>query len=680
MIQFENITWRNFLSYGNNLTSINLLNNNNNITLIIGENGSGKSILVDGISYSLFGKAYRKVNLADLINWDNGKNMEVSINFTKGKDKYKIIRGQKPNIFKIFKNDFNEGKELKFSNMDDQQNELEKNILGFDRKIFNQISLMSSRYYTSFLELTGPNQRVIIKELFDLNILIKINEITKEKIIKINEAKNKLENDKKNKEEKINLIEKELEEAKKFNGDIINNKELKKEKIKKEILNFNSEIEKLNEYINKWNPDINEQLIKNETLFFENNNEITKSEILKNHVWVEIKNKYQKDIDINNESVSKFEKERITLESEFDKSIALLNMSRDGEDLNKINKSLEFYNNNTICEICQSELKGEKIDKIKLEIQTSYNNLSENIKDKQIKIIKITDDYANTLKKIISKEKNLKEKKRNMNALIQKETDENIKSVSGKIDNLKNLNKILEKEINEQKERLNKYNEVKITNEKIKENIKSKEEELNEIDNIKLLDEKRLLDLISNEKIESNKINGEISKFNLSLSYLNIIIDMTSDSGIRRIVINKYLNLLNSKMKETLNLFEAGYNIEFNDEMDPKLYVRGKEINYESLSGGQRQRIDLAILFAFILFTRIKLIASTNILIFDEILDSSLDESGIDILISIFEKIAIENGYSIFVISHRDSNYNRFENVLKIEMNNNFSEIKKLID
>ena len=176
MIKFNSIFWKNFLSYSNVGTVLNL--DSKNLTLIVGTNGSGKSVLVDVIFYALFGKAYRKVKLGELVNRVNNKNLLVELEFCKGQNAYKIVRGQKPNVFEIYHNETL----LDPQRIKDTQKYLEENILHFDEKAFRQLCLMGSGYHIPFLKLAPAEQRKIVEQLFDLDVISDMKVVTKNKI------------------------------------------------------------------------------------------------------------------------------------------------------------------------------------------------------------------------------------------------------------------------------------------------------------------------------------------------------------------------------------------------------------------------------------------------------------------------------------------------------------------
>ena len=129
MIYFRNIKWQNFLSTGNSFTQIDFTRNRS--TLIVGENGSGKSTILDALSFALYGKPFRKINKPQLINSINQKGLEVVLEFSIGSKYYKVRRGIKPNIFEVYQNStlINQDAESK-----DYQEMFEKNILKLNHK------------------------------------------------------------------------------------------------------------------------------------------------------------------------------------------------------------------------------------------------------------------------------------------------------------------------------------------------------------------------------------------------------------------------------------------------------------------------------------------------------------------------------------------------------------------
>ena len=177
MILFENIRWKNFLSTGNQYTEINLCQNET--TLIVGTNGAGKSTVLDALTFSLFGKPFRKINKPQLINSTNEKDCKVEVELTIGTTEWKIVRGIKPNIFEIYR----DRKCLdQFSNANDQQKWLEQNVIKMNYKSFTQIVILGSSSFVPFMQLTANNRREVIEDLLDIKIFSSMNNIFKEKI------------------------------------------------------------------------------------------------------------------------------------------------------------------------------------------------------------------------------------------------------------------------------------------------------------------------------------------------------------------------------------------------------------------------------------------------------------------------------------------------------------------
>ena len=177
MILFEKVRWKNFLSTGNQYTELTFTDHNT--TLIVGTNGTGKSTVLDALTFSLFGKPFRKINKPQLINTVNEKDCKVEVEFSIGPISWKIIRGIKPNLFEIYKN----GEVLdQFSNVNDQQKWLEQNVIKMNYKSFTQIVILGSSTFVPFMQLSVNNRREVIEDLLDIKIFSSMNNLIKDKI------------------------------------------------------------------------------------------------------------------------------------------------------------------------------------------------------------------------------------------------------------------------------------------------------------------------------------------------------------------------------------------------------------------------------------------------------------------------------------------------------------------
>ena len=176
MIVFKTVRYKNFLSTGNTFTEIDLRKDKS--TLVVGQNGAGKSTMLDAISFSLFGKSHRNINKPQLVNSINNKHCVVEVEFTIGNNDYKVVRGIKPAVFEIWKNDtmINQSSHSK-----EYQKILEQNILKLNHKSFHQVVVLGSSSFIPFMQLSAANRRDVIEDLLDINVFSKMNILLKEK-------------------------------------------------------------------------------------------------------------------------------------------------------------------------------------------------------------------------------------------------------------------------------------------------------------------------------------------------------------------------------------------------------------------------------------------------------------------------------------------------------------------
>ena len=247
MIKFLKIRWKNFLSYGNTFTEIDLTKNKS--TLIIGQNGAGKSTMLDALSYALFAKPHRNIIKNQLPNSINQKNCVVEAEFSVGRSLYKIVRSIKPTKFEIWK----DGEMLNQSyHSKDYQKILEQNILKLNHKSFHQVVVLGSSSFIPFMQLAGWHRRDVIEDLLDINVFSKMNTLLKEKTGKLKEDLKSTDYDLEITKEKIDLQRKYIKEVEALSNDQIEEKETQIflhedmiENLQHENGNLSDEIEKL---------------------------------------------------------------------------------------------------------------------------------------------------------------------------------------------------------------------------------------------------------------------------------------------------------------------------------------------------------------------------------------------------------------------------------------------------
>ena len=322
MIKLKTVRWKNFLATGNTFLEVNL--DKDPMTLIVGKNGAGKSTLIDAITFSLFGKPFKKINKGQLINTVNEKELITEIEFSIGKTEWKVRRGIKPALFEIYSNGNIINQDAKST---DYQKYLEDKVLKLNFKSFTQIVVLGSASFVPFMQLSANDRRVIIEDILDIGIFSVMKNLLKDRSSSLKEELGEVEYDIKLLQEKISLHEKHLEEMK-AKTDTKRKSDLDKmEETQKEIAKLNDEIE--------------------------NHQDLVMS--------------LMKSIE---DSTTAYKKNR-----ELDKYKSQIN-----KNLKKLNKDKSFYEKNQICPTCQQDIlenfKKHKCDDISDDIEEMNDGLA----------------------------------------------------------------------------------------------------------------------------------------------------------------------------------------------------------------------------------------------------------------------------------------------------------------
>ena len=568
MIEFKTIKWKNFLSTGNNFTEVNL--NDHNKTLIIGENGAGKSTILDALCFGLFNKPFRKITKPQLINSVNLADCRVEIQFTIGKVDWQINRGMKPTVFEIYKN----GVQLNQSaSAAEQQKWFEQNVLKLNYKSFTQIVVLGSSTFVPFMQLPAAGRREVIEDILDIRIFSAMNTVLKDRIKENKEAVSEIDYS-------ISFLKDKVDVQKRF-------------------------IE-----------DLKKQGEDNVTLWQE---EITKLEldIKSSHLELE---RYMRDIDTMTHQMNDLPNPQKELDKLNEFHIKFRSKIKDMES------SIKFLTSNDVCPTCNQDITEE------------FKNY--NITSGKEKISKL----ESALEDIDSKEKTLTDSLNQRNT-IQKE----INQVQNKINNCFSA-------INW------KQNKVKETENQIQ-SIKSN------TDNVDREREKMktLIEQGKGQELQRRQISKRSTE-------LKIIADILKDGGVKSTIIRKYLPVMNTLINKHLQELEFYVNFNLDDTFNETIKSRFRdEFSYASFSEGEKMRIDLALLFTWREVAKLKNSVNTNILILDEIFDSSLDGNGTADFINILRTVT--DGNNVFVISHKeDMLHDKFDNVIQFKKVKNFSK------
>ena len=570
MIEFQKIRYKNFLSSGNYFTEIQL--NRDNDTLIVGQNGAGKSTILDALTFSLFGKPFRKINKGQLVNSVNEKDTKVEIEFAINKTKYKVLRGIKPNVFEIYK----DGKKLNEDcSANEQQKTLETQVLKLNYKSFTQIVILGSASFVPFMQLSAPHRREVIEDLLDIKVFSSMSDILKERIKVSKDSLKVLELKKESVADKIKMQKQFIRSIEEDGENDIREKQEKIVICDKESDEYQKKIEKL---------------------LLQTNN---KSEEIKTYT-------------ASTATIKQLNTFRTKIQTKYQTSVTESN----------------FFNKNTVCPTCTQNIEEafrvNKIDHLQEVLSKYETNLSE-------------------IEQAITKEEERERKFFKLSkeiTTLQNETSQ----LNVRVSNSIKLRKDLESEI---------------------QNITDKIENQN-AENLKLTEYKDNLKKILQDL---EKVKDEFEYFQQS----NILL---KDDGVKSGIIRKYLPLINQQVNDYLQRMDFFINFTLDEEFNENIQTPVHEkFSYASFSEGEKMRIDLSLLFTWREVARLKNSVATNLLIMDEVFDSSLDGFGTDEFLKIV-RFVIKDA-NVFIISHKNELYDKFNNCLEFEKVKGFSRLKK---
>jgi len=569
MIVFKKVRWKNFLSTGNAFTEMDLTASPT--TLIVGENGSGKSTMLDALTYVLYSKPFRKINKPQLINSVNNADLLVEVEFTVGSKEYKIIRGMKPNLFEIFV----DGKMLdQDSTVRDYQERLEKYILKLNYKSFTQIIVLGSSSFQPFMQLSASNRREVIEDLLDIGIFSTMNQLLRERVVETRMKLNRFEQDLKMTDERIDIQQKYIDDV----AEIQNNKI---EDTMKELDSVERQRSEL---------DLEIQLIKNRIAVLEP--DVDGIEVIR---------------------------ERLQKLKTMEKKIR--------SNLKKVDADIKFYDDNDNCPTCGQTLDYKHVQSILSEKQKQADEFRQGS-------IGISEEIHSTEKGVETKE------------IIEGEIQNHEISITNCANSTVALNKYINK-LNKDIEYLHQ--------------VRDKSD--GDLEKITKLNEERY------------RIIEAITELAEEQKYYHTMGDMLKDGGIKTQIIKQYLPVMNNLVNKYLTAMESYFNFTIDEQFNEIIKSRYRdEFSYASFSEGEKMRIDLALLFTWRSVAQLKNSANTNLLILDEVFDSSLDTNGTDEFLKLLQ--SLDSKSNVFVISHKgDTLYDKFDSTIKFEKIQNFSKV-----
>ena len=569
MILFDTIRWKNFLSTGDQWTEVKF--DEANSTLIIGQNGAGKSTILDALCFALFNKPFRKINKPQLVNSINEKGLKVEVCFSIGPDDYRVFRGIKPTVFEIYKNN-------KLVDQDaaakDTQKYLEQSVLKLNYKSFTQVVILGSSTFVPFMQLAAAHRREVIEDLLDIGIFSQMNTLLKDKVRAAQNSSSDCQHLLELSNQKLTSQKKLIDSLQQVNDKYLNEKE-----------------DKIN----------NNQLLINDT-----------------QKKLRAKNSDLESISFDEEEYTNIKNNVSTLKQ--DKAVKK-------SDLKRLIGDVKFFESHSDCPTCGQSIQDD-------------------FKEKQIE--SLSDQGSVITKKVWGIEKEID------SLLNQIETME---EKSSQLHEVRSEINILEREIVR----------LEFENLEIQKQLITHNENHQGIDDatshLKTLEE------------DHNRNVGQCASISRQIDEYQVVSSLLKDSGIKSQIIKKYIPVFNQLINKYLQSMDFYVNFTLDEEFNEVIKSRFRdEFSYASFSEGEKQKIDLALLFTWREVARMKNSVATNLLILDEVFDSSLDTEGTNELLKILRSLGNET--NVFVISHKgEILVDKFMRTLKFEKVNDFSKL-----
>ena len=557
------------MSSGNQFTSIRL--DENRDTLIVGANGSGKSTVLDALTFSLFGKPFRKVTKSQLLNSTNERDAKVEIEFDIGDVPYKVVRGIKPNIFEIYRHGRKTNEDC---SANEQQKTLENQILKLNYKSFTQIVILGSASFIPFMQLSAPHRREVIEDLLDIKVFTMMSDILKIQIKDSRDALRVLELKKESVADKIVMQKRFIKSIEDSGNDSIATKQNEIENCHTETEEYQRSVEDLIAKVNNKEKDIQQYTKSSST--------IKKLEKLKSKIQTK-------------ESNSSHE--------------------------------LDFFEAHSVCPTCTQN------------IEESFRvNRVEHLQGVLAKHQSSLDEITTAIE-------------------AEEEREQQFLKLQKEITTLSN-------EISQFNIRIANNNKRRGTLETEIQNITDK------IENRDTEDEK-----LTDYKNQLKDILLRLEETQDDFDYLSEGNQLLKDDGVKKRIIRKYLPLINKQVNDYLQRMDFYVNFMLDEDFNETVQTPVHEkFSYASFSEGEKMRIDLALLFTWREIARMKNSVVTNLLIMDEVFDSSLDEFGTEYFLKIVRYIITDA--NVFIISHKQDLYDKFNHCLEFTKEKGFSKLK----
>jgi DNA repair exonuclease SbcCD ATPase subunit len=679
-LTLKNITLRNFLSIGAVTQAVNF--DSKELTLILGENldlggdgarnGTGKTTLIQGLTYALFGSPINQIRKDNLINRTNGKGMMVTLEFNSNGIDYKIERGRRPNVLKFYVNsNLQETTDDAQGENKETQVEIEKSI-GMTADMFKHIVALNT-YSAPFLSLPGGDQRKIIEQLLGITLLSEKADLIKDKLrinketIQQEEFKVKaVEEANKRVQEQIdalkrrqNLWQKQHDEA--LNKLVADYDELSKIDIERELLShkdlavYNEKKKQLEQY---------QAILARQTAWLQKRDSdiaaLQKQYDTLSHINIDDELRAHYDLKVYN--AAKLELENL------DKTIKTLEASlkKDQALVTKLQEEIKTLEENK-CYACGQDFHDEnhasvitnKRDLLTIsegELAQTQNDLEKNKNSIYVLGEKPVTHYATETEAI----KHSSELERIQQQIATKNAEED--PYSDQLIGNDIVLPVMPVTIYDNEAEAVEHRTIVANLEK---SIATKAEESDPYSEQIADMEKQAL-----QEINFDRIN-ELTKYGEHLKFLQDLLT-SKDSFVRKKIIDQNLSYLNSRLTNYLDKIGLPHTVVFKNDLSVEITELGRELDFDNLSRGERNRLILGLSFAFRDVWE-NLYYPINTIFIDELIDSGMDTVGVENSMAILKDMSRRRNKSIWLVSHREELAGRVPQVLKVVKENGFT-------
>jgi DNA repair exonuclease SbcCD ATPase subunit len=690
MIKFKNLTVRNFMSVGNATQGINF--DRNDLTLVLGENldlggdgsrnGTGKTTIINALSYALYGNALSNIRKDNLVNKTNSKHMLVSLDFSVNGQEYRIERGRKPNVLRFFVNNEDKSSDDAQGDSRETQEAIER-VIGMSHDMFKHVLALNT-YTEPFLSLKANDQRAIIEQLLGITLLSeradRIKELNKQTKDAISQEEFRIRAE----QEANKRIEEQIESLRR-------RQTLWQSKYNSDLATLVAQYDDLSTV------DIALELAAHKDLAawsqLKQQKDSRDALVARQTAWQQ---KHDAEVQAADRAYS--DKNRISIETELANWAALAAHNQKSRDIAELQK--------LIARCVTDEAKEVKlVEKLRAEIAELQDH----------KCYACGQDFHDTNHESVltAKQKALQEASlqvlatntqwiEHTDALLKlgelgaapgthyKTEAEAIKH-SSQVDSLKQTLDSKTAETNPFTEQLNELEDVVVPPMPVT-HYDTEAEAIKHSSQVT-----SLLTQITNKHAETDPYGEQIADMQtkalqtVSYDHLNELTRVqehqdfllklltSKDSFVRKKIIDQNLSYLNSRLTHYLDRMGLPHTVKFMNDLSVNIEELGRELDFDNLSRGERTRLILSMSWAFRDVWE-SLYHPINLMFIDELVDNGLDTAGVENALGLLKKMSRERNKSVWLVSHRDELAGRVENILKVVKENGFTSYSTDID